>query len=445
MWMLAQISDDFLRLLTLRDYNTRVVMLGTMVLGVAGGVVGTFMLLRKRALMGDALSHATLPGITLAFIVMATWTGNGKYMPGLLLGATITGLLGVGCVLLIRNLTRLKEDAALGIVLSVFFGFGVALLKIIEYMPQGGQAGLQDFINGKPASMTAHDMKGIILAAGIVLALTAILFKEFRLLCFDQHYAAARGWPVLALDLTLMAMVTTVTVIGLHAVGLILVVALLIIPPAAARFWTDRLGAMLFIAGAIGAISAAIGAALSAVVHQLAAGAVIVLAAACLFLLSMIFGPKRGILARAQEHLNLTRRVHEQNLLRAMYEGWERQETEGVTWEALLAARSWSPWRLRRTLATAQGDDWIRRDTLGRYHLTERGRAEAAQVMRNHRLWELYLITHADVAPSHVDRDADMIEHVLGTDMVRKLEALLEKTGRAEAIPASPHALNGKH
>ena len=441
MLILGQFQSDLVRLLTLRDYNTRVVMFGTLVLGLAAGVVGTFMLLRKRALMGDALSHATLPGIVLTFIVVTLMGGDGKNLAVLLTGATIFGLLGVACVMLIRNVTRLKEDAALGIVLSVFFGFGVALLGIAQEMPQGGQAGLNSFITGKPASLTGRDMWGIIVVAVILLVVSAALYKEFKLLSFDQNYAAARGWPVLALDITLMALVTAVTVIGLHAVGLILVIALLIIPPAAARFWTDRLGVMLPLAGAIGAVSAVLGAALSALVSKLAAGAVIVLVAASLFAISMIFGPRRGVLARYIQHVTLTRRVNQQNLLRAMYEGTERGGDEGVTLKPLLEARSWSRWRLRRTLAAAQRQDWVRRDTAGRYHLTDRGQAEAAQVLRNHRLWELYLITHADVAPSHVDRDADMIEHVLGGEMVRKLEAILERNDRTEAVPRSPHVV----
>ncbi|MDE0839605.1 MAG: metal ABC transporter permease, partial [Kiritimatiellae bacterium] len=144
---------QLLSVLQLQDYNTRVVVIGTVLLGIAAGMIGTFMLLRKRALMGDAVSHATLPGIGIAFLVMAAHGGTGRWLPGLLLGAVISGLIGMGSVLLVRSQSRLKEDAALGIVLSVFFGLGVAILGIIQQLSLGHAAGLESFIYGKTASM----------------------------------------------------------------------------------------------------------------------------------------------------------------------------------------------------------------------------------------------------------------------------------------------------
>ncbi|MDA0576834.1 MAG: metal ABC transporter permease, partial [Verrucomicrobia bacterium] len=252
--------EQWLRVLTLTDYNTRVVVLGTMLLGVAAGVIGSFMLLRKRALMGDALSHATLPGIGIAYLVMTAAGGNGRWLPGLLAGAIVSGLLGMGVVLLIRNQSRLKEDAALAIVLSVFFGLGVAILGLIQQMTQGHAAGLESFIYGKTASMLARDAWLIGGAAAVVIVACATLFKEFTLLCFDAEYAAAGGWPVARLDIILMALVVFVTVIGLQAVGLILMIALLVIPPAAARFWTHRFRNMVWLSAVIGAVSGLVGA-----------------------------------------------------------------------------------------------------------------------------------------------------------------------------------------
>jgi len=167
--------DILLRVLLLKDYNTRVVMLGTMTLGLAAGVIGTMMLLRKRALMGDALSHATLPGIGLAFIVMNQLGGSGKYLPGLLLGAGLTGALGLGCIVIIRRWTRIKEDAALGIVLSVFFGLGIAILGIIQKMQTGQASGLQSFIYGKTAAMLAQDAQMIAIVALLTVTMWAHL------------------------------------------------------------------------------------------------------------------------------------------------------------------------------------------------------------------------------------------------------------------------------
>ncbi len=236
--------SDLQRVLLLQDHTTRVVVLGTMLLGVAAGVVGAFLLMRKRALLGDALAHATLPGIALAFLVTASTTG-GKSLAALLAGALISGVAGVLCILAVVHLTRIKEDAALGVVLSVFFGLGVAVLGIIQKMETGSQAGLESFIYGKTASMLARDAWLIAAAAAGVTLTCVLLFKEFTLLCFDAGYAGAQGWPIVWLDVVMMSLVAAVTVIGLQAVGLILIIALLVTPAAAARLLTVRLPLMV--------------------------------------------------------------------------------------------------------------------------------------------------------------------------------------------------------
>lgn len=430
-------AAQLLRVLTLQDYNTRVVVAGTMFLGLAGGVIGVFMLLRKRALVGDALSHAALPGIGMAFIVMTRFGGEGKFLPGLLLGALVSSLLGIGTVLVIRNLTRLKEDAALGIVLSVYFGMGVALLGVIQKMRQGNAAGLESFIYGKTASMLASDAWMIALAAAAVALLCALLFKEFTLVCFDQAFAGAQGWPVLLLDLVMMGLVIAVTIIGLQAVGLILVVALLIIPAAAARFWTDHLPRMVAVSALLGGLGGLGGAAVSALAPRLPAGALIVVVCGFFFFLSLLFGTARGLIVRLAEEGGARRRVGRQHLLRAMHEAGERWGFgEALTFERLLAAGSWSDGRLRRLMAAARREGLLEP---GAIRLTPAGRERASQIVRNHRLWEIYLIEHADIAPSHVDRDADQIEHVLGREMTAELEELLASKYARPAVPPSPH------
>lgn len=442
-------ADEWMRVITLRDYNTRVVVTGTTVLGMAAGVLGCFALLRKRALMGDALSHATLPGIGLAFMFSVAAGGTGKSLPVLLAGATISGLLGLACILLIRNFTRLKEDTALGIVLSVFFGAGVAVLGVAQRMGGGHSAGLESFISGKTASMTVTDAMLIAGVAVLVLATCVLLFKEFRLLCFDAAYASAQGWPVMLLDVVMMALIVAVTVIGLQAVGLILVIALLIVPAAAARFWTERLAPMTIIAGAFGALSGLTGSAASALLPNLPSGPMIVLSGTSLFLFSMTFGSARGVLVRWLNRRAFENKVRRQHLLRAAYELIEAGESQPrpggdavapvVPLAALLGKRSWSPGRLRREIARAERAGLITSWPGGdKIKFTPDGFDEAAQLVRQHRMWELYLITHADIAPSHVDRDADAIEHVLGPDMIRELESLLD-SGRVIPVPTSPH------
>ncbi len=447
-------SSQLLRVVLLRDYNTRVVLLGTTLLGVVGGVVGTFMLLRKRALVGDVISHASLPGIAAAFLLIETmWPGHGKSLGGLLIGAMISGLAGVGCVLLIRRMTRLKEDAALAIVLSVFFGAGIALMTMLQDMPSGNLAGLQGFIYGKAAAMVAADIGLISICAVVVLLLSTLLFKELAALCFDEGYAAAQGWPVVGLDLVLMGMVAVVTVIGLQSVGLLLVVGMLILPAAAARFWTDHLQSMMIISAAIGGLAALLGVIASALFARLAAGPVIILAGAMLFALSMLFSPKRGVLSRVVEHRRLQRHVDRQHLLRACYEYVEpvliasegspmAAVAESIPIADLQRRRTWSPRRFRRELAAAERNGLLWITPSASCRLTASGLEAARRIARNHRLWEMYLIEHADIAPSRVDRYADLGEHALDPEIVARIEAQLsERYPHLQVMPLSPHTL----
>ncbi len=442
---------EIINVLLLRDYNTRLVVVCTILLGCASGLLGGFLLLRKRSLMGDTLSHATLPGIGIAFIVLVMLGGDGKSLPVLMTGATITGVLGCMVVLFIRSQTRIKDDAAMGIVLSVFFGAGVAVLGFVQTMPQGSAAGLESFIYGKTASMVMGDFQLLAWVTGSALILSILLFKEFRLLCFDEAYAAAQGWPVKWLDVLLLALVTAVTVAGLQAVGLILIIAFLITPAAAARFWTERLDRMLLLSAVIGALSGWFGASLSALAPRLPAGALIVLVAASVFLFSMLFGAERGVLVRWLRQHRLKRRIGRQHLLRALYEILEADgdvvesiRIRAVAFRQVRGRRTWSDQQLRRYIHQAYQDGLIEERTKDdQIVLTEAGLEAAAQVTRNHRLWELYLIEYADVATSRVDRDADAVEHVLGENMVTELETKLLKlrTVGGHVVPASPHPI----
>lgn len=440
--------EQWTRLLLLRDYNTRVVVVGTALLGLASGMVGSFTLLRKRALMGDALSHATLPGIGLAFMIATAMGGEGKSLPVLLVGAAISGVLGMGMILFIRGASRIKEDAALGIVLSVFFGAGISLLSIVQQMPSGHAAGLEDFIYGKTASMTATDAKLIGLVGLAATVVCALLFKELKLLCFDESFAGATGLSVPLLDSVLMSVVVLVTIIGLQAVGLVLMIALLVVPAAAARFWTERMHLMTFASAGLGAVSAMIGSGMSALFPRLPSGAMIVIVATIFFLISMTFGPARGWLIRAIRRWRLEKKIRRQHLLRAIYELLESQDqapksdaknlSPTVDLDSLLPLRSWSMKELRRLVHRAEAQGLVFLEPNQQLRLTPQGSREAARVVHEHRLWELFLITYADVAASQVDRDADAIEHVLDANMVRELEALLERSP-SKKVPASPH------
>ena len=443
---LADIWNVFL----LRDYNTRLVVICTVLLGCACGLMGGFLLLRKRSLMGDTLSHATLPGVGLSFILAVALGGDGKSLPILLVGAAITGVIGCAAVLFIREQTRIKDDAAMGIVLSVFFGAGIAILGAIQTMPEGSAAGLESFIYGKTASMVMSDFQILVFVTTCVITCSLLLFKELRLLCFDETFAAALGWPVKFLDILLLALITAVTVAGLQAVGLILIIAFLITPAAAARFWTHQLDRMLVISALIGGASGWLGASLSAFIPRLPAGAVIVLVAALFFVVSLLIGTERGVIVRFLRQSQLKKRIGRQHLLRALYEileggrVTEELNIRTVPFRQIRGRRTWSDTQLRDYIRHAYNDGLVEApNKVDSILLTKTGLAEAAQVTRNHRLWEMYLIEYADVAPSRVDRDADMVEHVLGEKMVTRLENKLRAYRSAGSlVPQSPHPIH---
>ena len=442
--------SDIWNVLILRDYNTRLVVICTMLLGCACGLMGGFLLLRKRSLMGDTLSHATLPGVGLSFMLALALGGDGKSLPILLAGAGITGVIGCAAVLFIREQTRIKEDAAMGIVLSVFFGAGVAILGVIQKMPEGSAAGLESFIYGKTASMVMSDFQILVFITVCVITCSLLLFKEFRLLCFDENFAAVLGWPVKFLDILLLALITAVTVAGLQAVGLILIIAFLITPAAAARFWTNQLDRMLMLSALIGAASGWIGASLSAFFPRLPAGAVIVLVAALFFVVSMLIGTERGVMIRILRQSQLEKRMGRQHLLRALYEileggrVTEELNIRTVPFRQIRGRRTWSDRQLRDYIRRAYNEGLVEApNKADSILLTETGLVEAEQVTRNHRLWEMYLIEYADVATSRVDRDADMVEHILGDKMVTRLENKLQAYRIAGSlVPQSPHPIH---
>ncbi|MCA9077145.1 MAG: metal ABC transporter permease [Planctomycetaceae bacterium] len=441
------------RVLSLRDYNTRVVLLGTTILGITAGIVGTFMLLRKRALVGDVVGHSALPGIAIAFLVMEGLSpGTGKWLPGLLLGAFAFGLAGAVTVMLIDKFSRIKADAAMAMTLSVFYGLGAALFTIVQRVPGGNAAGLKTYLNGKTASLVADDVWLFVGIATVVLVLAMLFMKELTILCFDEQFAAAEGWPVFWLDTLLIGLVVTVTIVGMQSVGLILVVATLIIPPASARFWTDDIRLMTLGAGLVGGMSSFFGTVISALFPRMAAGAVIVLTGASLFALSLLFGSKRGVLVHAWQQRKLRHDVGRVDLLRACFELVEHAVSDPIpTHEEmmdheillgdLVSMRAWDLSTLRRLVAVAEKDGLMQHTGDDNWRLTETGAEEARRIARNHRLWEMYLMQYAHIAPSHVDRDADLIEHVLDPELIAELEYQLDHP--EEAVPVSSHATTG--
>lgn len=272
------------------DYTLRNVALGSALLGVVSGVLGCFAVLRRQGLLGDTLSHAALPGVCLAFLL------SGSKAPlVLLLGAGLSGWIGTLILLLIVRETRLGEDAALGIVLSTFFGFGIVLLTLIAKRNDADQAGLDRYLFGQAAALVERDVLTFAALGGTALVLVVLLFKEFKLLTFDPDFAGSLGFNVDRLSALLTTLIVVAVVIGLQTVGVVLMAALLIGPAAAARQWTNRLGVMIALAAFVGAASGVIGALLSFTQEGLPTGPTIVLVLTGFVALSLAFAPARGL------------------------------------------------------------------------------------------------------------------------------------------------------
>ncbi|MCA9180535.1 MAG: metal ABC transporter permease [Planctomycetales bacterium] len=434
----------------LRDYNVRIVLLGTTLLGVAAGLIGVYLLLRRRVLIGDAISHATLPGVALAYL-WSTSHGQEKSLGVLLCGAAISGALGGIAVLLLRHVAKLREDAALGIVLSVFFGAGVALLTVVQRIPGGESTGLEAYIYGKAAAMTPQDVWLSATASLVVLLTVGLAGKELRIMCFDAQLARSQGWPVLSLDGLLIGLVVGVTIIGLQAVGLILMIALLVVPASSARFWTHNLNAVLVISVLLGAVSCASGTLLSAAYAGLPSGAIIVLCGCFLFMISFVFGTQRGVLWRQTRIWALRREQDQQHFLRAAYEVLEARgavpdnpaelrTSQAFPLTALQHRRDWSLGHIRRLARQLTAANLVVYSGEPTVQLTPRGLLQALASVRDHRLLEKYMLSETEAGVGEADREADYLEHGLQPEHLAELSGTLAPDPTKPVLP-SPHGL----
>jgi manganese/zinc/iron transport system permease protein len=277
--------------LVFSDYTLRTITLGTAVLGAVTGMLGSFAVLRKQSLLGDAISHAALPGIALAFLI----TGS-KDTNVLLIGALISGLIGTFWIRGIISKTHLKSDTALGLILSLFFGFGMLLLTFIQKLPNADQAGLDKYLFGQAATLVESDVWLMTLVTGLCLIVLLLFWKEFKILLFDKDYAQTLGFNTKFIDILITSFIVLAIVLGLQTVGVVLMSAMLLAPAAAARQWTNSLGKMVFLAAILGAGAGVFGTAISSSQDNLSTGPVIVLVASVFVLFSFIFSPKRGLL-----------------------------------------------------------------------------------------------------------------------------------------------------
>lgn len=400
--------------------NAGWVMLAVMSMCAGAAVVGCFNLLSRRALAGDAVAHAVLPGICLAYML-----AQSKHPLVLLIGAFASGWLGLWCVDFLSKHSRIKGDAALAIVLSVFYGLGIVLLTAIQASGDAGQSGLDKFLFGKAAAMVERDVWIFASFSAGLIAVVALWFEPFRMLVFDRAYAAQRGLHTGRLSQALSLLTVMAIALGIQAVGVVLMAAILIAPGAAARYWTQRLGVMLLLAGLIGAAAGLSGAVISMLLPRMPTGPWVVAVLGLTTFASALIGSQKGMLVRYWKQRRNRRTMMQENLLKCLYHLGEHdgafEQTRGLG--EIMEKRGFSPRALAaaaRQLASRQ----LLQRSKGALQLTPQGVEAARRIVRLHRLWEMYLSTSFNLPPDHVHDDAEAMEHVITPE----IEAALEQT-----------------
>jgi len=282
--------------------NAQWVLFSALILGMASGMIGCLAYWKRQSLMSDALSHAALPGVVIGFSVIGS-----KNMPVMIAGAAISALLGALMIQWIRSSSRIKEDTAMGMILSVFFGFGIMMLTIVNRSAGGNQSGLDSFIFGQAASMVRKDVYTMLALAVIVILVVFLAFKEWKLFLFDPDFARGLGLSRRLMDGIYLAVLVMVIVIGIQAVGVILMAALLIIPAVSARYWTHSFTWMVILSAIFGGGAGMVGTLISTMGVGWPTGPFIVLASSVLFVFSLVFGKEKGLWTKAMQ-IRLQRR-----------------------------------------------------------------------------------------------------------------------------------------
>lgn len=425
--MSEALTDFFL----LQDPTVRWVLAGTILLGLSAGALGCFAVLRQRALVGDAVAHAVLPGVCLAFIV-----AGDKDPVMLLVGSLIFGWISIIVMdFIIRN-SKISADTSIGMVLSVFFGLGVVLLTWIQASGNVNQSGLDAFLFGNAASMLPEDIYVFGLVSVLVLVVILLMFKELKLVSFDPAYAKVIGYPMKKIEFLIGILLVMTITAGLQAVGVVLMASMLIIPAAAARYWTDSLAVMLVIAALVGAFSAISGSFISYTTPGMPTGPWMVVSAAAIFILSFLFAPVNGELKRWLQKAENRKKVNYENLLKTLY---HLEETDGAkdrirTNQEILKRRRMLPDVFIEGMETLKKKGLVEefKGNPSGFLLSDDGRDEAQRIVRIHRLWELYLTQHLGIAGDHVHDDAESMEHLITPELEKQLT---EKLGNPTFDP----------
>lgn len=414
--------ETFFEFFSFSDASIVSVTVGAILLTASSAVVGTFTFLKKKALVGDAVAHAVLPGICMAFII----SGN-KNPLVLIIGAFITGWLSLIIIDGITKKSKIKEDSAIALILSVFFGIGILMLTNIQHSGNAAQTGLDSFLFGKAAALVGNDVITFGVVAVILMLTVSLFFKELKLISFDTNFAKALGIPVKGIDLLLTTLTVLAVVTGIQAVGVILMAAMLITPAAAARFWTNDVKKMTILAAFLGAVAGLVGAYVSYVAPAMPTGPWIVLIISGIALISFFFAPQKGVVSRLYEQRKMQHMMMDENLLKSLFHLGEKDDElfKGRSLKEILSKRYFPKKKLKETLTRLKRQGFLTSEQQT-WSFTEIGKQKGQRVVKLHRLWELYLSKYMHIASDHVHEDAETIEHIITPEIEAKLERLLE-------------------
>jgi len=398
------------RFFSFSDGFLRASVLGTLLLALNCGLLGTLLVARRMAMLGDTLSHAVLPGIAAGFL----WTMT-KNPVALVSGAIFTGVLSSLVVSWITQSTRLKPDAALSVVLTVFFAAGIALIKML---PDGNKAGLDRFLYGQTAAIAGGDIVMLSVAAGITLLTLLIGYRGFLVLAFDETFGRTCGLPMRVLHYVQMFLTTLAIVVSMEAVGVILVAGLLVIPASTAWLFSTRLHRILWLSALLG-MAAALTGIFVAFTGQMGGGATLVLCAGLMFAAAFLFSPRSGLAHRAWQWVQHGRRIRREDTLKAIY---RHLETRGFSPAEIRAGEAGCTPADLRALDRRGLGEWTGESA---FRLTPEGFREACRMVRNHRLWELYLTQRAGYAQDHVHDSAEEMEHLLAEENIAEMMRVL--------------------
>jgi len=388
------------------DAVAQKVILGVAVIGFIAGVIGVFSFLRKKTLVADAISHAVLPGVCVGFIFAGT-----KDPLVLMLAAVIVGWLSVWMIDTIVRTTKLTEDSAIAIVSIFFFAIGSVLLSYISKSQNAEQKGLKNFLFGNAATMTELDVNVFVVVALILLAIVILFFKQFKMFCFDEAFSKVIGIPVKSIEFLLSTLTVLTVAIGIQAVGVVLMSALLIAPAAAARYWTNKLYLMVVLSGMFGMFSGVFGVFISTLKDGMPTGPWIVTVLFFFTISTLLFAPKKGWFSIRKLNQMNKYKILEENTLKVLYQYLEVGKKQ-VNSMALLEKRPVDTTELEKVLARLSKKGFIVHHKNG-FELTQIGESESMRIVRLHRLWELYLTKRMKFKDDHIHGSAETIEHLI--------------------------------